>query len=270
MKSGSIFSMRNLILRKSFALIMLLTVVGCGKLGYHVEGNEVFLGIWDGSRDVQNKLEGAEADSFKILLSRYFAADKKTVYRRHIPIPGADAMTFRVINRWHAVDKNHGYHDGYLIPNSRGEFFESLDSTFSKDDRDAYLAVSSIGACHAPTYRLLVNFWAKDKECAYSGFDKIDGAHIDSFEGLNRLYAKDKNRVYTALFRKPEAEEISNLSEAQRDRIKESYNGSLSWVYVIENADAETFEPLSEIPIYGRDKNRCYKYDKPFACADIE
>lgn len=63
---------------------------------------------------------------------------------------------------------------------------------------------------------------------------------------------------------------MSTLSEAEKKRFEEGRTGNLLLVYLVKGADANTYEVFSESPIYAKDINQCYKYEKPFACSDIE
>jgi hypothetical protein len=116
-----------------------------------------------------------------------------------------------------------------------------FDIQWGKDSRDVYLQDRPIQACDPATFVLLKESWERDSQCVYRQGGKLPDADPASFVVLNFWFGKDKNHVY------------SNLAK------------------IIEGADAPTFKAkVGVCEVCARDKNGCYRFEKPVDCAAIK
>ena len=144
-------------------------------------------GVYRGYDEYQNKIEGADVETFQYL-SHGFSKDKNHVYR-HGGIPydvGADAETFQVLSCYFQKDKNHVYywygshHRGkFIIENADPETFQLVGIEKTADNDFSSGAV------------------AKDRNHVFLHLHIVEGADAETFELLegNSNY-RDKNHYY--------------------------------------------------------------------------
>lgn len=136
-----------------------------------------------------------------------------------------DIESVKILNDNYFVDKNNVY-------------------TVWEDWHSHFCGFSKITGADPETFAVYSNWFQKDKNNVYTNSNywgwgvptKITDLNIDpaTFEPLNGYYAKDKNKTYIFTFEN---------------------NGK---VKIVEGADANTFEVLSEDEKYAMDRNNMY------------
>ncbi len=241
-------------------LICSAALAGCDT-GYRTVNGQPVLVTWDaGNGRREHVLQGADPATFKVLIPKKFAKDKRLVFYGTQPIEGADAATFTLLNdkaNCYSKDKNRVYMLQYEIPEADPASFELLQFPYSRDAKQVFsgnekVAVANLAAFDVlggPGDFLSVDFyedgdlnrklkipriecdgWAKCGNDVFFGATKLDGADAQSFEALDKLYAKDRTSVYF-----------------KRKRIV--------------GADAATFTASEKG--WGEDKNRRYLFGEP-------
>jgi hypothetical protein len=204
--------------------------------GYHVRGDKVY--YLDAFPGRARELEDADAASIEAVTSTY-ARDKSNVYFFGRPIPGADPLSFELLDRAGIFkDRNHVYLNDQPISDDPAHF-QLLDGDLAKDSTSVYWSDGSVLSDDPTHFAIISNkdhyLYTKDSRIVHVNGNPIAGADPATFRVLQGAYAQDGQRVY--YFTDP-----------------------------IADADAASFRPL-EGP-YAGDAQRAYWMGKPIAGAD--
>lgn len=227
-----------------FVLLLLAGLVSaCGLgTGYQRSGGSYVYTTWDESQGrVAHPIIGIEAASFQILHAHGYAKDRLSVYYHWNPVQDADPNSFVALTDLYGKDDAHVYYQDQTIPGADPASFAFIDIRWSKDAQDVYLQGQPLEACDPTTFVLLPESWQRDSQCVYREGKKLPNADAASFVVLNYWFGKDQAHVYSFLA-KP-----------------------------IEGADAATFKLREGVcQVCAEDKNRCYRYEEPVACASLK
>lgn len=232
---------------KLVSLLVLLLIAGlvtaCGfNTGYQEkEGLYVYATLDEGQGYVEHPLIDIDAPSFQILNKHGYAKDNLHVYYQQHTVPGADPASFVALSDLYSKDNTQVYYQDKIIPGADPTSYQLFDIQWGKDAHDVYIQDRPINACDPATFVLLKDSWQKDKQCVYREGRNVVGADSASFVVLNYWFGKDKNHVY-------------DTSPA-----------------IIPGADAATFKiRTGNCEVCAEDKNNCYRYEEPVACASLK
>lgn len=240
---------------------------GCREGGFRLTGYQKSGGNWvfvtwnEGSGRVAHTVEGADSETFEIVLKDEYAKDTKSVYFKAKRIEDADPSTFKVETEHPYVygsDKNRVWLEDIVVRGADPDTFEMLTFPYSRDRSQIYCGTLPMKIQNVDSFEVLdggsslrTQFkkgnwlkeqydevdvsqdnplctgdgWARDDQAYYCGAFEVKDADYGSFTILNRIYSKDKSRVY--------------------------------WHWMpMPQADAKTFQVRDEIS--GMDKNRTF------------
>lgn len=168
------------------------------------------------------KVEGANAKTFKIISDGFYSKDDKNVYAGKEIVKGADLQTFKDISGTsYARDKNNLYYYGYYGGN-----------------------IENLGKIDEKNFKIFNSDLIKNGNEIYYFGEKENIKNPEKFEIIktsndneNILYGKDDKNVY--------------VSRSKYKHLK-----------VIENADRDTFEVMKKDIRYSKDKNNIYFVSK--------
>jgi len=154
------------------------------------------------------------------LLSFLFGCGEKEVpfqqkggawYYRDLPIEGADAKSFQVLNDNYAKDKNQVYYgdtyrkgqEYYMIKHSRlrvlhadAATFRYLDHDYSQDKSSVFYEGVAFPVKDIATFELIDRAYARDRIAGYYQQRPIPGSDGSSFAVLSGGYSKDARNVF--------------------------------------------------------------------------
>ena len=133
-------------------------------------------------------------------------------YYRELPIEGADAKSFQVLNDNYAKDNNDVYfgdtyrkgQEYYLIKHSRLRVlkgadpatFRYLDYDYSRDKSSVFYEGVAFPVKDVDTFELIDRAYARDRVTAYYHRRPIPGSDGSSFAVIDGGYSKDAKRIF--------------------------------------------------------------------------
>ena len=174
-------------------------------------------------------------------------------YYRDLPIEGADAKSFQVLNDNYAKDKNQVYYgdtyrkgqEYYMMKHSRlrvlhadAATFRYLDFDYSQDKSSVFYEGVAFPVKDIATFQLIDREYARDRVTAYYHQQPIPGSDGSSFTALGRGYSKDTRQVF-----------YSTLVPRGTDPIRRSI--------VLKGAKPDSFKVL-DVAGYAADASQVY------------
>lgn len=147
-------------------------------------------------------IKNADPNTFKI--ESNYTKDKNYIYLNHLPLEGADPITFKELYSGFAKDKQHVFFNFKLLENSDSTSFQFINTKLAKDNNQLYLRKGEDQILIFDKTRDLgfdfikgddVIYYIRAKENIY----KFKPKDIASFKVLNHTYAIDKYHVYYIL-----------------------------------------------------------------------
>lgn len=227
-----------------FVLLLIAGLVSACDMGtgyQEKDGSYVYTTLDEGQGYVDHPITTIDVNSFQILNEHGYAKDNLHVYYHENTVPDADSDSFTMLSDLYGKDNAHVYYKDKAIPGADPASFTLFDVQWGKDAHDVYIQDRPIDACDPATFVLLKDSWQKDKQCVYREGREVVGADPASFVVLNFWFGKDNNHVY------------DNSPE------------------IIPGADAPTFKiRAGKCDVCAEDKNSCYRYEEPVACASLK
>ena len=148
--------------------------------------------------------------------------------------------SYYYVNCW-LKDKNGVYFDSKRIDGIDPVSFQILGGNYSKDKDKVYYIEKAIEGADSKTFVSIGNDMAKDNKAIYYGGKIIPNTDIQSFVAFPSYYSKDKNHVY--------------------------YNFG-DYFAVMQNADPDSFTPLSNFVFIAKDFRKVYVFEKSLNYVD--
>lgn len=151
----------------------------------------------DGAQRTQLRLIGNEPGTS-------YATDGVDVYYQDVPVSGADARSFELIDAGsgYAADDYAVYYGGKRLSGADPDTFQTLDGGFSKDAQHVYQGSELISTADAATFRTfqgtgIAKAFVADATHVYTVTGTlIPDANPQTFTYLGNGYGKDAERVY--------------------------------------------------------------------------
>lgn len=244
-------------------------------------------------------IKGADAASFRVLGGEY-AADGQRVYFQRNALR-VDATTFRPVGGCYAVDSSHVYVDGQPLPGADPLTFEVLDpgNARARDARAVYAYKTTREGLSPRDFAAWEGGYERHGDSLFCLDKLLEGVDAASFRVLGRGYAADAQRVFhhgthvpgadasnfrvlpevgvghdgRAFFRgairleeegtgpaRPLGWELKRIGDGIYGPLTDRLGGGTSHgPYEVAGIDVETFEVLSEF--FSKDRHRAYHFD---------
>lgn len=194
---------------------------------------------------------------------------------RIIPILGAEARTFEVIELEYAKDRLRCYfkETGFAVKDVAS--FKPLDYPFGRDNEMGYFKLKPIPGSHGRFFTVLSAHYAKDDRHVYYSSEAADGKiHLlkeavpDSFSVIGMNYATDQVHAFYRNNLLPSADPVSFR---QWDQYTIDYALDSTSIYFqdkrIEQADKATFRLLADD--YAQDHKTAFYKNNPLISSHV-
>lgn len=257
--------------------------------GYGLAGG----GSW---AKAEYEVEGADARSFKVRRVRglfggkKYATDRNHAYWHASVIGSADVETFKPIDADYSVDAAHIFFRDSVLSAADPGSLRVLADEYALDARNVYFRGKILPGADSRTFETLGYYYAKDRNAVYDAAVVMDEVadpatfrqlgrpekEVNSWPGLILTvilsggddfmhdWACDKDYYYRDGRRVEGADRATftllddGYTDFAKDRYRVFYCGSPR-PFIVEGADAETFELLSKRRNFARDKNNYYE-----------
>ena len=213
-------------------------------------------------------------------------------YYRELPIEGADAKTFEVLNDNYAKDKGEVYYgdtyrkgqEYYLIKHSRLRVlkgadpatFRYLNYDYSRDKSSVFYEGVAFPVKDVDTFELIDRAYARDRVTAYYHQQPIPGSDGSTFAVIDGGYSKDARQVFYSTL-EPRGTNPIRRSKPLKGALPESfkvlgiggYAADSAQVYYrgeVVTREVASFQVLERG--YARTATRVYYEGKPVPGAD--
>ena len=234
------------------------------------------------------------------LLSFLFGCGEKEVpfqqkggawYYRDLPIEGADAKSFQVLNDNYAKDKNQVYYgdtyrkgqEYYMVKHSRlrvlhadAATFRYLNYDYSQDKSSVFYEGVAFPVKDLATFELIDRSYARDRVTGYYHQRPIPGSDGSTFAMLSHGYSKDARNVFYSTLEPRGNDPIRRslpVKGAKPDSFKvldSSYAADASQVYYKGNTLTKDVAAFTVLELgYAKTGTVVYFEGKPVAGADV-
>ncbi len=141
-------------MKKVCFLLMVMSLLSCTH--YEIKNDGVYYKSWNESQGKSSYLiPEADQNTFEVLSDKLYGKDKNFVFFEGHEIPGADPLTFKLLEEMYAVDKNRAFLAGDSIANSNSDGFELISDFYSKDKKDVYYGTKPLNVCSIKNFKLV-------------------------------------------------------------------------------------------------------------------